>query len=199
MDNDRAHRIIHLKKKLFDNLSFSVVSPITRLNDPGIIINKGDSTAINYYFRPYDTNCLTGIRMMKSAPILLPDKSSITSYHMGFLPNKYLSTLGRKVKILPQLHSASLTSVGKLCDDGCKVHFDDRQMKVLKKDNQIIMDGIRNDKDGLYDLHIAKVNLTADNYQSSQPYPGMYTRRNPSKISARVKNEYELLIIGSTC
>ena len=129
-------------KKLFDITSLSVVStrhPISK--NPNIIIAKGDSAASDHYFRLCDTNCLTNIQDMKSAPILLPDKSSISSSHMGLLPNTDLSKNGRTVKILPQLRSASLISVGKLCNDGCTVHFDEEKMNV-HKNNKIIMHGL---------------------------------------------------------
>ena len=113
-------------KKLFDIISLSVVSTLQpRFNHPNIVIAKGDSAASDHYFRLCDTNCLTNIQDMTSTPILLPDKSSISASHMGLLPNPNLSKNGRKVKILPQLRSASLISVGKLCDDGCTVHFDE--------------------------------------------------------------------------
>ena len=160
-------------------MSLSIVSTHQPRINPNIVIAKGDSAASDHYFRLCDTKCLANITPMKSAPILLPDKSSITSSHMGFLPNTGLTTKGSAVKILPELRSASLISVGKLCDDGCTVHFDEQSMHV-HKNNKLIMQGTRNNQDGLYDIPIAKVNLAADNYRAPQPHPALYYKPTPN-------------------
>jgi hypothetical protein len=125
---------------------------------------------------------------MTSTPILLPDKSTISASQMGLLPNPNLSKIGRKVKILPQLRSASLISVGKLCDDGCTVHFDNNKMNV-HKNNQIIMSGIQNHEDGLYDIPIAKVHVSKNNYQPPQLHPALYYNNTPRKPVWNVKKE----------
>ena len=125
---------------------------------------------------------------MTSKPIILPDKSTISASQIGLLPNSKLSEIGRRVKILPQLRSASLISVGKLCDDGCTVHFDNNKMQVHKND-QIIMSGIRNHEDGLYDIPIAKVQVSENNYQPPQLHPALYYNNTPRKTVYNVKKE----------
>ena len=153
-----------LRKKLFDISSLSVVSTRQHTSKKlDVIIAKGDSAASDHYFRTCDTSCLSNIKDTTSKPIILPDKSTISASQIGLLPNSNLSEIGRRVKILPQLRSASLISVGKLCDDGCTVHFDNNKMQVHKND-QIIMSGIRNHEDGLYDIPIAKVQVSENNY-----------------------------------
>ena len=74
--------------------------------------------------------------------------------HTGELPlHPSLSQQGKTAKSLPQLTSASLISIGKLCDDNCIVTFDKSQMCVYKH-NQEIMRGIHNPCDGLWNIPI---------------------------------------------
>ena len=149
---------------------------------------KGDSGASDHYFRPCDAKCLTNIKSEQGAPILLPDKSSISSSHTGLLPNLHLSKIGRTVKILPHLRSASLISVGKLCDDGCRVHFDETKMKVHKNE-QLIMTGTRNEKDGLYDIPIEKVNLSQDHFKMPRSHPALYKNRSRKSTISGIKKQ----------
>ena len=43
-----------------------------------------------------------------------------------------LGRIAREASIVPALKSASLISVGALCDDDCKVNFDKEQVQVIK-------------------------------------------------------------------
>ena len=55
--------------------------------------------------------------------------------------------------IHPSLQSASLISIGQLCDDGCTAIFDKTKLEV-KKNNRIIIKGQRNYDDGLWDISL---------------------------------------------
>ena len=116
------------------------------------IYAKGDSAASSHYFRAQDQDCLTHITPATSKHITLPDGSNLSATHKGFLPlPNLLSDQAREAHMLPNLQSAFLISIGKLCDDGCQVKFEKHSMNVYKK-NSLILQGTRNFHDGLYDV-----------------------------------------------
>jgi hypothetical protein len=84
----------------------------------------------------------------------------ISSTEQGELPlSNLLSTKATKTAILPKLKSANLISLGQLCDDGCTITLDQDTIQVTKN-NTTILKGIRNQKDGLWDIPISKKTIT---------------------------------------
>ena len=82
----------------------------------------------------------------------LPNLETITSSAAGFLPlHTSVSTAAKLTHVFDDLHSASLLSLGQLCDDGCKVLLDEKNIHVFKN-NQIVLTGYRNKRDGLWDV-----------------------------------------------
>ena len=77
----------------------------------------------------------------------------IHTTHTGLLPWIHLSTTAKTANILPKPHSASLISLGQLCDDNCNITLDKRYLKVYKHNKEIIK-GYQNIHDGLWDVHI---------------------------------------------
>ena len=133
----------------------SVVSPKQKINKE-CVYAKGDSAASDHYFREEDEGCLQNVTKVSGNAITIPDGSTIQATKKGYLPlSTELSEKTREAKILPALKSASLISIGKLCDNGCKVQFEKNNMNVIKND-KIIMSGTRNKTDGLYDIPIEK-------------------------------------------
>ena len=134
-----------------------------------------DSGASGNYVRDQDKHALLNIHHNKGPNVLLPDMSSIYSSERGYLPIPELSERSQTAEIFPDLKSASLLSVGKLCDDNCVVQFDKEKMHVYKNHNKII-EGTRNRKDGLWDVkispspqpfHEAKLNVIIKKDQST--------------------------------
>ena len=80
---------------------------------------------------------------------------AIKSTHQGQLPFPTLSQEATKTNILPRLHSASLVSLGQLCDDKCDITLNKREIKVFKNNLQLLT-GPRNPFDGLWDIHIPR-------------------------------------------
>ena len=76
----------------------------------------------------------------------------IHTTHSGFLPYNNLSTKAKKPNILPKLQSASLMSLGQLCDDDCQVNLK-KKFHVIK-DKKEIMKEYRNSTNGLWDIPI---------------------------------------------
>ena len=118
------------------------------------IIAKGDSAESHNYWRQEDSVCLARSRNSTTKSVLLPNAQSIKSTTEGILAlDTSLSNTARKAMVLPQLKSSSLISLGQLCDDDCKVHLDKKTLKVIKN-NKLILDGQRNQSDGLWDIPI---------------------------------------------
>jgi hypothetical protein len=74
------------------------------------------------------------------------------------LPN--LPPSARRVHIVPALRTASLLSMGQLCDAGCIVTFDATTVTVTLAGERIL-DGIRTPATGLWHLSLAKPTLEA--------------------------------------
>ena len=75
---------------------------------------------------------------------------------MGYLPHTRLSTDARKVYIFPLLTNASLFSLGQLFDNDCTITLD-KQKLTISKNNNIIIQGVRNNNDGLWDINLPSI------------------------------------------
>ena len=93
--------------------------------------------------------------MFNGRKILLPNGDKIEIKETGLLTIPK-TTISQQVNILPKLSSASLLSVGKFTDAGCEAHFTKNEAIILK-DNKPILKGIRNKRDGLYDIAIPAI------------------------------------------
>ena len=126
------------------------------------IIAKGDSAATAHYFRLQDADVLENKTNIKEPTIKQPDNTDLTSEGSGTIPlSKHLSAEAQTAMIIPNLKSASLISIGQLCDDGCTAVMDKKDLAVVKK-NTVILRGKRNKMDGLWDIpiennHIKKI------------------------------------------
>ena len=98
---------------------------------------------------------------------MLPNGQTIKITKKGLLPiDNNLSKTAKMAYILPQLQNTSLLSIGQLCDDNCLAIFDKRNMYIIKN-NKIILRGIRNLSDGLWDVILNK-NLTMHKQNKSK-------------------------------
>ena len=123
------------------------------------VIAKGDSGASDNYWREEDAHVLTGVRDTSTPPITLPNKEFIVGTKEGTLPlHNKLTKTARTAKILPGLKSASLISLGKLCDDGCDITLHEDKLYV-SKDNEVVLTGHRNMVDNLWDIPVSKTKL----------------------------------------
>jgi hypothetical protein len=75
------------------------------------------------------------------------------STHEGELDIPALPLAARRVHIIPALTTASLLSMGQLCDSGRQVIFDASTVRVLLHE-QLIMSGVRTPATGLWHLSI---------------------------------------------
>ena len=73
-----------------------------------------------------------------------------------------MTSRAKTATILPNLKSSSLVSLGQICDDNCTVVMDksklvatkSNKIKVSYKNQDVLLKGIRNPTDGLYDVNI---------------------------------------------
>lgn len=123
---------------------------------------KADSGASRHYIRTQDTPVLNNVQPTSNGPLVnLPNNSTIKAEHIGHLPfdSTQISPTATKAYALPGLASASLLSLGQLCDDNCKVILDQHKLQ-LYKDDKIILQGHRNVIDGLWDIPIKNYFIT---------------------------------------
>ena len=112
-------------------------------------------------------HCLKHVTKFNGPSVFLPNMESITTTHKGYLPYKKLSQQALATNILPKLQSASLVSLGQLCDDNCKIELDKNTIKVFKNNSKLLQ-GPRNRQDGLWDLHIpTTIKTEYNNHQLS--------------------------------
>ena len=97
--------------------------------------------------------CLNSIKNTIGSSVYLPNMEMITATHTGLLPYTNLTQEAKTTKILPKLQSASLLSLGQLCNDNCDVHLNKHNIHVYKN-NTTILQGHRNLTDGFWDIPI---------------------------------------------
>ena len=121
---------INVKNKKCFHTS-SVVSPF--------IMAKGDSAASSHYWRKEDEICLNDVKKFAGPSVLLPNKETITATQRGQLSlSPELSSQAQTAMILPQLKSASLISIGQLCDDDCDVLLNKQHLIAIKNKKVIL-------------------------------------------------------------
>jgi hypothetical protein len=147
-----------------------------------MITAKGDSGASHHYIRPEDANCLTNLKRNTSFKVTLPNADSIPSNVTGHLSlSPTLSTKSQHAAVLPQLKSASLISLGQLCDDDCTVELTKTDLKV-RKNNKLVLSGTRNESDGLWDIPI-KSQLQHNNFILPPVKGNLYKSRDSVKYN----------------
>ena len=135
----------------FLNQYYSAIPP--KITTP-YVIAKLDSGASGSYFRSQEESGLQNIFSTQQGPtVTLPNDANMKPTKRAVLPFPGLSKQAAETFIYPDLQSASLISVGKLCDDGCHVTFYDDRVDAIKH-NKLVLQGYRNRKDGLWDVPI---------------------------------------------
>ena len=120
------------------------------------ITTKLDSGASGTYIRKEDENIAQQKHPSYNGPrVILPDNSVLTPSHECNLKIPGMSRKGTSAYIFPELKSASLISIGQLCDDGCTVTFTANGVKAVKENN-IVLHGSRNWQDKLWDIKFDK-------------------------------------------
>ena len=171
------------KPNMILNVANTVVSQ-TPL-DSSIVWAKGDSAASSNYWRPQDKHVLTDIETCQGPYVQLPNNEMIASNERGQIPlSNTLSKNAKNAQILPKLASSSLISLGQLCDDDCIIMLHKKVMFAIKN-NKIVLQGIRNPIDRLWDIPIHKKIIMDNNYPSPNIHPGIYPSRQTNEIETK--------------
>ena len=88
-----------------------------------------------------------------------PNGSIMYSSHEAELDLPSLPLAARRVHIVPSLQSASLLSMGQLCDAGCTVTFDAKSVAV-HLDDKCLLAGVRTPATGLWQLSLTTPSLS---------------------------------------
>ena len=106
-----------------------------------------------------DQHVLTNISSSPGPTVYLPDNNTMTSMKAGDFPfPSILSSSAKKAHVFRDLKSASLVSLGQLCDDNCNIILDTNTIKVFKE-KTLILTGTRNPRDGLWDIPLKPKHL----------------------------------------
>ena len=116
------------------------------------MILKADTGASAHYIKNDDKSFLLNVQpSLHPKQVQLPDETIIESTHDATLPINGISNFAKEATIFPDLTSASLLSIGQLCNDDCTAIFTKQNMKVIKNE-KVILHGTRNLSDGLWDV-----------------------------------------------
>lgn len=143
--------------KCFNSIN-SIIVPPKHLNNISTckpVVLKPDSGAPAHFIRAQDKRILQKITTTPGPSVMLPDMSVIQATQQGQLGIPNLTTTATKAHVLPHLRSASLLSLGQLCDNDCEVTLTKKDISI-KKDKKLILQGHRNLNDGLWDIHLSR-------------------------------------------
>ena len=116
------------------------------------VIAKGDSGATKHYITNNDSTILKNITNNNTVKVNLPNGDMLSSVKQGHLPIPLLSPIGKTAYVLKDLNT-SLISLGQLTDEGCTIVLTKKQLQVFKNYTKILQ-GYRNEVDGLWDIHL---------------------------------------------
>jgi hypothetical protein len=142
------------------------------------IIAKSDTGATAHYFKNEDAIILHDLLPTNQGPqVRLPNNSIIQATHAGRLPYDHLPPSATSTHIFPGLKSASLLSIGQLCDVGCKAVFRKRDLQIYDEDHKLVINGKRNPADGLWDIDIPSTKSAPSDHSNTKGQP-QYRRAN---------------------
>ena len=91
-----------------------------------------------HFWKDTDKHILTDVHFEQGPPIKLPDATTVHANQVGYIPVEQLSKTARKARILKDLKSANLISLGQLADNGCTTNIDQKKLTVTKQDNVVL-------------------------------------------------------------
>jgi hypothetical protein len=137
-------------------------SLLTSALPPNTVLAKADSGASKNYFPLSYADVLLKVQPTDGPTVHLADDSTIKATKIGTLPlSNELSDKAKSTCVFDNLKTP-LLSLGQLCDDGCEIHLDSEKLTAFKN-NKLILNGTRNEQDGLWDVPIPQPpNLSDD-------------------------------------
>ena len=134
-------------------LNFNCSNSVCSLTPPFNVVNTyADSGASNTYFRLKDV-ANNKVATQNSIIVTQANGDTMQSTHIA---NMNLPTLSSEAKIghvIPNLSSASLLSIGQLCDDNCLALFTKEKVFIFKQ-NTLLLKGQRNNFNGMWTIPV---------------------------------------------
>lgn len=123
---------------------------------------NADTGATGNFMSVDDMSCLINVKpATQPIAVQLPNGEHIWSSHTALLDIPALPLAARVAHIFPKLTSASLLSIGLLCDHGCTAVYTNQQVQILKQ-NKIILTGTRSPITKLWMVPLVAPDSTAD-------------------------------------
>ena len=158
-DNNSKTQITHSANNL---VSPSVAQP----SRTKVINLTADSGASGHYVKEDDKLVLSTQQPALNPSIVhVPTGDTIVSTEEGPLPIPHLSKQATMARIFPALKNSSLLSIGQLCDEDCLALFSKYHL-IITKDNEIILKGVRNPTNGLWDVPFQTTIPNTTSYES---------------------------------
>ena len=134
-------------------------------------VAKADSGASKHYFTQRDKVTLTSIQAVLNGPqVNVPNRTTVQASESCIISlHSSLSTMVQKVHVFPSLTSASLFSIGQLCDDGCTAILNNKTLTIYI--------------DGLWDIDLtahAKIFDTHSPNQTTEKIMQSYAETKPN-------------------
>ena len=104
-----------------------------------------------------------------------------------------LNLATKLIQILPKITNMSLLSIDQLCDDYCIALFHKKILKILNN-NKVILEGIWNRFDGLWDVHFEPISTPVRT--KLQPQVNVILQKNKSKYE--LANFYHAALCSPT-
>ena len=165
--------------KHFNNINnIPVAQQISKLTTATL---KADSGASKHFVTSRDKPILSHVSKSTSTAVVLPNRTALASNTVGTLnlhPN--ISAKASQAHILPGLTNSSLLSIGQLCDDGCIAIFHKLHLNIYKN-AQLVLYGMRNFKDGLWDVKLPTHTPATNQLQNNQLVANAIIRQDQTK------------------
>jgi hypothetical protein len=142
---------IKLNDLNFDTLN-TVVPPLSQVLNNSVVVKPDIGATVNY-FHTEDAHVLLNKQYVQGLTVTLPNNEVITSTLAGSLPIDGISTTAALTHVYDDLLSASLLSVGHLCNGKCEVTFCKHDMYATKH-GVTIVHGNQNLTVGLWDIEL---------------------------------------------
>ena len=114
--------------------------------------------------------------------VQLPSGQLISNTHDTHLPIFDLPPTATLARIFPSLRSASLVSIGQLCDAGCKATFDSQKVKVTKN-GKVLLTRVRNLHNHLWEFKLTQTTQKLNHLPAPPPQiNNVYTLSTKSSI-----------------
>ena len=179
----------NIKQKKIRNSYANVLSsksPLPPTPSPHPPQGIADSGATDHYLTVQDQpHCSKPTPSSTNITVLAADGNKMTSSHTAQIPlAPQLSPNASTGHILKGLTTGSLISIGKLCDDECIAIFTKYNVRIVK-DGRIIIQGLRNTSNGLWNIPLAPKSHPLPPQTSTAPASvrGANIRTAPSPLS----------------